>query len=79
MKRTAYLTCIFLSFVGSSQGYADLPEYQAAVRAEPGAISQYTFDASDLSDDLGPNDGSAQGTVVFSPGVGGGMIGPCHE
>ncbi|HNQ90370.1 MAG TPA: hypothetical protein PKM73_17280 [Verrucomicrobiota bacterium] len=48
----------------------DLPRYQAAVRAEAGLVSYYTFDASDASDSHAANHGLFEVDAQFGPGVG---------
>jgi hypothetical protein len=47
-----------------------LPNYQAAVLAEPSLISYYTFDSGDARDSKGTNNGTAVGTVAYATGVG---------
>jgi hypothetical protein len=47
-----------------------LSNYQAAVLAEPGLISYYTFDSGDARDSKGTNNGTAVGTVAYGAGVG---------
>jgi hypothetical protein len=50
---------------------AALTSYQAAVTAESGLLSYYTFDQLTVQDTVGPNDGTLAGTAGFGQGIGG--------
>ena len=50
----------------------NLAKYQAAVRAEGGLVSYYTFDNGDAKDSKSSHHGAAVDTIAFGTGVGGG-------
>jgi hypothetical protein len=51
---------------------AAVSNYEAAVEAEPSLISFYTFNNLTANDSVGPNNGTNEGEVAFTPGFGGG-------